>query len=75
MSLVTEIPLTGGIGSSVEIDYINEYGPTNAWVTLDAVTPCRDTGSLTFEPALCPSRVLRLLISGEVGAKRPARLT
>jgi hypothetical protein len=38
MRLATEIPLTGAIGSSVQIDYINRFGPTNAWVTLDTVT-------------------------------------
>jgi uncharacterized repeat protein (TIGR03803 family) len=37
MSMATEIPLTGAIGSSVRIDYINAIGPTNAWVTLDTV--------------------------------------
>jgi hypothetical protein len=38
LSLATEIPLTGAIGSSVQIDYINQFGPTNAWMTLDTVT-------------------------------------
>jgi hypothetical protein len=37
ISMATEIPLAGAIGSSVQIDYINVYGPTNAWVTLDTV--------------------------------------
>lgn len=36
-SMATEIPLTGAIGSSVRVDYINAIGPTNAWVTLDTV--------------------------------------
>ncbi len=34
----TEITLTGAIGSKVRIDYINQFGPTDAWVTLDTVT-------------------------------------
>ena len=38
LSLATEIPLTGAVGTSVRIDYISVYGPTNAWVTLDTVT-------------------------------------
>ncbi len=38
MSMATEIPLTGAIGSSVRIDYINQFGPTNAWVRLDTIT-------------------------------------
>jgi hypothetical protein len=37
MRLATEIPLTGAVGSSVRIDYINRFGPTDAWVTLDTV--------------------------------------
>jgi hypothetical protein len=36
--LATEIPLTGAVGTSVEIDCINEFGPTNAWVALATVT-------------------------------------
>jgi hypothetical protein len=37
-SMATEIPLTGAIGSSVRVDYINQFGPTDAWVTLGTVT-------------------------------------
>ena len=37
MSLATEIPLTGAAGSSVRVDYINQFGPIDAWVTLDTV--------------------------------------
>ncbi len=32
------ITLTGAIGSKRRIDYINQFGPTDAWVTLDTVT-------------------------------------
>ncbi|MGA2866878.1 MAG: immunoglobulin domain-containing protein, partial [Verrucomicrobiota bacterium] len=38
LGLATEIPLAGAIGSSVRIDYINVFGPTDAWVTLATVT-------------------------------------
>jgi hypothetical protein len=38
LRLATEIPLTGAAGSSVRVDYINQLGPTDAWVTLDTVT-------------------------------------
>jgi hypothetical protein len=38
MSLATEIPLTGTIGSKLRIDYINAVGPIDAWATLDTVT-------------------------------------
>jgi hypothetical protein len=61
-SMATEIPLAGAIGSSVRIDYINQFGPTNAWVTLD-------TGLLTNSPQLYfdttafrrPTRLYRLV--------------
>ncbi len=36
-TIATEIPLTGAIGSSVRVDYINAIGPTDAWVTLGTV--------------------------------------
>jgi len=42
-SLATAIPLTGPVGSSVRVDYINEFGPTNAWVTLATVTLTNST--------------------------------
>ena len=38
VSLATDIALTGEIGSNVRIDYINQIGPTDTWVTLDTVT-------------------------------------
>jgi hypothetical protein len=37
LSLATEFPLPGAIGHSVRVDYINQFGPTDAWVTLDTV--------------------------------------
>jgi hypothetical protein len=37
-SIAPAISLTGSIGSSVRIDYINAIGPTDAWVTLETVT-------------------------------------
>ena len=37
-SMATQISLTGAIGSSVGVDYINQFGATDAWVTLDTVT-------------------------------------
>jgi hypothetical protein len=38
MSLATEIPLAGVVGTKVRIDFIQAVGPTDAWVTLDTVT-------------------------------------
>jgi hypothetical protein len=35
---VPAITLTGSIGGSVRVDYINQFGPIDAWVTLDTVT-------------------------------------
>jgi hypothetical protein len=62
LSLATEIPLTGAIGSSVQIDYINVYGPTNAWETLDTVT-LTNSPQLYFDVTMFrqPTRLYRLL--------------
>jgi len=63
MSIATEIPLTGAMGSSVQIDYINQFGPTNAWVTLDTVT-LTNTTQLYFDVTMFrqPSRLYRLVL-------------
>ena len=37
MHLVPAIKLTGNVGDSLRLDYINQYGPTDAWVTMDTV--------------------------------------
>jgi len=44
-SLVTEITLTGPVGSSVRVDYINATGPVDAWITLNTVTLTNTTQS------------------------------
>jgi len=36
--MVPAITLTGNIGENLRVDYINQLGPTDAWVTLDTVT-------------------------------------
>ncbi len=36
--LTPAVTLTGAIGSSARVDYINQIGPTDAWVTLATVT-------------------------------------
>lgn len=38
MSQATRLPLTGTVGSRLRVDCINQFGPTDAWVTLDTVT-------------------------------------
>ncbi len=62
MSLATEIPLAGVVGSSVRIDYINQFGPTDAWVTLDTVT-LTNTTQLYFDVTMFrqPTRLYRLV--------------
>ena len=35
---VPAITLTGNLGDSWRLDYINRFGPIDAWVTLDTVT-------------------------------------
>ena len=38
LHVVAAITLTGAIGSSVRLDWINQFGPINAWATLDTIT-------------------------------------
>ena len=37
LGLATELTLTGTPGSHVRVDWINQFGPTDAWVTLATV--------------------------------------
>ncbi len=62
LSLATEIPLTGAIGTSVRIDYINRFGPTDAWATLDTVT-LTNTTEAYFDVTMFrqPTRLYRLV--------------
>ena len=62
MSQATEIPLSGTVGSSVRIDYINRFGPTNAWVTLDTVV-LTNTTQAYFDVTMFrqPTRLYRLV--------------
>jgi hypothetical protein len=48
LNFVPAITLTGNIGNSLRLDYINAIGPTNAWVTLDTVT-LTNTSQLYFD--------------------------
>ena len=62
MNLATEITLTGAIGSQVRVDCINQFGPTNAWTTLNTVIltntaqPYFDFGSYQM-----PARLYRVV--------------
>ena len=62
MSLATEITLTGAIGSNVRVDYINQFGPTDAWVTLATVTLTNTTEPyFDFTMFHQPARLYRLV--------------
>jgi hypothetical protein len=62
MSMATELPLTGAVGSSVQIDYINQFGPTDAWVRLATVT-LTNSPQLYFDVTMFhqPTRLYRLV--------------
>ena len=62
MGLATEITLTGAISSNVRVDYINQYGPTDAWVMLDTVTLTNTTEPyFDFTMFHQPARLYRLV--------------
>jgi hypothetical protein len=54
--------LTGSVGSSLRADYINQFGPTDAWVALDTVT-LTNTPQLYFDVSAPgqPPRLYRLV--------------
>ena len=64
LHLVPAITLTGTIGSSVRVDCINQFGPIDAWVTLDTVT-LTNTSQLYFDISAPgqPERLYRLVPS------------
>ena len=50
--MVPVITLTGNVGDSLQLDYINTIGPTNAWVMLDMIDADQHVAAL-FR-CLCP---------------------
>ena len=64
LHMVPAITLTGTIGSSVRVDYINRFGPIDAWVTLATVT-LTNTSQLYFDVSAPgqPQRLYRLVPS------------
>jgi len=62
LHLVPAITLTGTIGGSVRLDYINQFGPTDAWVTL-ATVPLTNTSQLYFDVSAPgqPQRLYRVV--------------
>jgi len=62
LQLVPAITLTGSIGHSVRVDAINQFGPVDAWFTLDTVT-LTNTSQLYFDTSAWqqPPRLYRLM--------------
>jgi hypothetical protein len=62
LHVVPAITLTGNMGGSVRLDYINQFGPINAWVTLNTVT-LTNTSQLYFDVSAPgqPQRLYRLI--------------
>jgi uncharacterized repeat protein (TIGR03803 family) len=56
--MVPAITLTGNIGDQLRLDYINQFGQTDAWVNLDTVT-LTNTSQLYFD-LFAPSQPRRL---------------
>jgi len=62
LHLVPAITLTGSIGHSVRVDAINQFGPIDAWLTLDTVI-LTNTSQLYFDTSAPgqPPRLYRLV--------------
>jgi hypothetical protein len=62
LKMVPTIVLNGPVGSSVRVDYIDQFGPTDAWVMLDTVTLI-NTAQLYFDVSAPgqPPRLYRLV--------------
>ncbi len=60
--LLPALTLTGGIGSSVRVDCINQFGPIDAWTTLATVT-LTNASQLYFDTSAVgqPARLYRLV--------------
>jgi hypothetical protein len=64
LHMVPAITLTGSIGGSVRVDAINQFGPIDAWFTLDTVT-LTNTSQLYFDTSRIgrPQRLYRAVPS------------
>jgi hypothetical protein len=62
LHLVPALTLTGNIGHSVRVDYINQVGPIDAWSTLDTVA-LTNTSQLYFDTSSIgqPTRLWRIV--------------
>jgi hypothetical protein len=48
LNFVPAITLTGDVGDLLQLDYINQFGPIDAWVMLDTIT-LTNTSQLYFD--------------------------
>jgi hypothetical protein len=62
LRFVPALTLTGSVGGSVRVDAISQFGPIDAWVTLDTVT-LTNTSQLYFDTSAWgqPQRLYRLV--------------
>jgi hypothetical protein len=62
LKMVPALTLTGSAGSSVRLDYINQFGPIDAWLALDTVM-LTNTSQLYFDVSAPgqPPRLYRLV--------------
>jgi hypothetical protein len=62
MKMVPALTVTGNVGDSLRLDYINQFGPTDAWVTLATVT-LTNTSQLYFDTSSLgqPARLWRIV--------------
>jgi hypothetical protein len=62
LHFIPALTLTGAIGNSLRVDYINQLGPIDAWVTLATVT-LTNTTQLYFDTSVVgqPPRLYRIL--------------
>ena len=62
LHFVPAIKLAGDVGDSLRLDYINQFGPIDAWVTLATVT-LTNTSQLYFDVSVLgqPPRLWRIV--------------
>jgi uncharacterized delta-60 repeat protein len=62
LNFVPAITLTGKVGDTLRLDYINQFGPTDAWATLDTVT-LTNTSQLYFDVSALgsPTQLYRIV--------------
>ena len=62
LNFFSAIMLTGNVGDTLQVDYINQFGPTNAWVTLGVIT-LTNTSQLYFDVSAIgqPPRLYRMV--------------